>query len=154
MTDLVLGAANAHMAIMCLGGARAAFEETLTYTRERAQGGKLLCEHQDVQRRLAEMFISIEAARQLSRNVMTYNLWNFPPNTTYSMASKIYCSRVAFDVAQNAVQIFGGNGLTKEYFIEKLFRDITSTRIEDGSNESLTLAVGHEILHGEIPYGS
>jgi alkylation response protein AidB-like acyl-CoA dehydrogenase len=154
MTDLVLGAANAHMAIMCLGGARAAFEETLTYTKERFQGGKLLCEHQDIQRRLAEMFINIEAARQLSRNVMTYNLWNFPPNTTYSMCSKIYCSRVAFDVAQNAVQIFGGNGLTKEYFIEKLFRDITSTRIEDGSNETLTLAVGNEILHGEIPYGS
>ena len=153
MTDLVLGAANAHMAIMCLGGARAAFEETLTYAKERVQGGKLLCEHQDVQRRLAEMFISIEAARQLSRNVMAYNLWSFPPNTTYSMASKIYCSRVAFDVAQNAVQIFGGNGLTKEYLIEKLFRDITSTRIEDGSNESLTLAVGNEILHGELPYG-
>jgi alkylation response protein AidB-like acyl-CoA dehydrogenase len=153
MTDLVLGAANAHMAIMCLGGARAAFEETLSYSKERIQGGKPLCEHQDVQRRLAEMFISIEAARQLSRNVMTYNLWNFPPNTTYSMASKVYCSRVAFDVAQNALQIFGGNGLTKEYVIEKLFRDITSTRIEDGSNESLTLAIGHEILHGEIPYG-
>ena len=153
MTDLVLGAANAHMAIMCLGERRAAFEETLSYSKERIQGGKPLCEHQDVQRRLAEMFISIEAARQLSRNVMTYNLWNFPPNTTYSMASKVYCSRVAFDVAQNAVQIFGGNGLTKEYVIEKLFRDITSTRIEDGSNESLTLAIGHEILHGEIPYG-
>jgi alkylation response protein AidB-like acyl-CoA dehydrogenase len=153
MTDLVLGAANAHMAIMCLGGARAAFEETLKYTQERVQGGKLLCEHQDVQRRLAEMFISIEAARQLSRNVMMYNLWDFPPNTTYSMAAKVYCSRVAFDVAQNCIQIFGGNGLTKEYVIEKIFRDITSTRIEDGSNESLTLAIGNELLHGERPYG-
>jgi len=153
MTDLVLGAANAHMAIMCVGGARAAFEETLKYTQERVQGGKLLCEHQDVQRRLAEMFISIEAARQLSRNVMMYNLWDFPPNTTYSMAAKVFCSRVAFDVAQNCLQIFGGNGLTKEYVIEKIFRDITSTRIEDGSNESLTLAIGNELLHGEKPYG-
>ena len=68
------------------------------------------------------------------------------------MTSKVFCSRIAFDVAQNAVQIFGGNGLTKEYFIEKLFRDITSTRIEDGSNETLTLAIGNEILHGERPY--
>ncbi|HPP79903.1 MAG TPA: acyl-CoA dehydrogenase family protein [Deltaproteobacteria bacterium] len=152
MTDLVLGAANAHMAVMCLGGARAAFEETLTYTRERVQGGKPLCEHQDIQRRLAEMFIEIEAARQLSRNVLNYNLWSFPPHTTYSMVSKIFCSRTAFDVAQNALQIFGGNGLSKEYHIEKLFRDITSTRIEDGSNETLTLAVGHEILFGERPY--
>lgn len=152
MTDLVLGAANAHMAVMCLGGARAAFEETLSYTKERVQGGKLLCEHQDIQRRLAEMFIQVEAARQLSRNVLNYNLWSFPPHTTYSMVSKVFCSRIAFDVAQGAVQIFGGNGLSKEYHIEKLFRDITSTRIEDGSNETLTLAIGHEILFGEKPY--
>ena len=59
---------------------------------------------------------------------------------------------MAFDVAQQAVQIFGGNGLSKEYVIEKLFRDITSTRIEDGSNESLTLAVANELLFGELPY--
>jgi alkylation response protein AidB-like acyl-CoA dehydrogenase len=59
---------------------------------------------------------------------------------------------MAFDVAQQAVQIFGGNGLSKEYLIEKLFRDITSTRIEDGSNESLTLAVGHNLVFGENPY--
>jgi len=79
-----------------------------------------LCEHQDVRRRLAEMFISIEAARQLSRNVMTYNLWNFPPNTTYSMASKVYCSRVAFDVAQNAVQIFGGTASPRSMSLKTL----------------------------------
>lgn len=152
MTDLVLGAANAHMAIMCLGGARAAFEETLSYSKERVQGGKLLCEHQDIMRRLSDMFINVEASRQLSRNVMNYNLWSFPPHTTYSMTSKVFCSRMAFEVAQQALQVFGGNGLTKEYVIEKLFRDITSTRIEDGSNETLGLAIGHEILFGEKPY--
>lgn len=152
MTDLVLGAANAHMAIMCLGGARAAFEEALRYSKERIQGGKALCEHQDVQRKLADMFMKIEAGRQLSRAVMNYNLYSFPPLTGYSMTSKVFCSNMAFDVAQQAVQIFGGNGLSKEYMIEKLFRDITSTRIEDGSNESLTLAVGHNLVFGENPY--
>jgi alkylation response protein AidB-like acyl-CoA dehydrogenase len=152
MTDLVLGAANAHMAIMCLGGARAAFEEALRYSKERIQGGKALCEHQDVQRKLADMFMKIEAGRQLSRAVMNYNLYSFPPLTGYSMTSKVFCSNMAFDVAQQAVQIFGGNGLSKEYLIEKLFRDITSTRIEDGSNESLTLAVGHNLVFGENPY--
>ena len=152
MTDFVLGAANAHMAIMCLGGARAAFEEALSYSKERIQGGKPLCEHQDVQRKLADMFIKIEASRQLSRNVLNYNLCSFPPRTGYSMTSKVFCSNMAFEVAQQAVQIFGGNGISKEYVIEKLFRDITSTRIEDGSNESLTLAVANEILFGELPY--
>ncbi len=152
MTDLVLGAANAHMAIMCLGGARSAFEETLTYSKERIQGGKPLCEHQDVQRKLADMFIKIEASRQLSRNVMNYNLFSFPPRTGYSMTAKVFCSNMAFEVAQQAVQVFGGNGLSKEYVIEKIFRDITSTRIEDGSNESLTLAVANDFLFGESPY--
>jgi alkylation response protein AidB-like acyl-CoA dehydrogenase len=152
MTDLVLGAANAHMGIMCLGGARAAFEEALRYSKERIQGGRALCEHQDVQRKLADMFMKIEAGRQLSRAVMNYNLYSFPPLTGYSMTSKVFCSNMAFDVAQQAVQIFGGNGLSKEYLIEKLFRDITSTRIEDGSNESLTLAVGHNLVFGENPY--
>jgi alkylation response protein AidB-like acyl-CoA dehydrogenase len=152
MTDLVLGAANAHMAIFGLGGARAAFEETLRYSKERIQGGKPLCEHQDVQRKLAEMFIKIEAGRQLSRNVMKFNLYSFPPVTAYSMASKVYNTNMALEVAQEAVQIFGGNGLTKEYVIEKLYRDITSTRIEDGSNDALTLAIGHDILFGERPY--
>ena len=98
------------------------------------------------------MFIKVEASRQLSRNVMNYNLYSFPPQTCYSMTSKVFCSNMAFDVAQQAVQIFGGNGLTKEYVIEKLFRDITATRIEDGSNESLQLAVANEILFGEMPY--
>ncbi|HNU74423.1 MAG TPA: acyl-CoA dehydrogenase family protein, partial [Deltaproteobacteria bacterium] len=106
----------------------------------------------ELQRKLADMFIKIEAGRQLSRNVMSFNLYNFPPMTGYSMTSKVFCSNMAFDVAQQAVQIFGGNGLSKEYLIEKLFRDITSTRIEDGSNESLTLAIGHDILFGEKPY--
>jgi alkylation response protein AidB-like acyl-CoA dehydrogenase len=152
MTDLVLGAANAHMAIMGLGGGRAAFEEALRYSKERIQGGKPLCEHQDVQRKLADMFIKIEASRQLSRNVLNYNLFSFPPLTGYSMTAKVFCTNMAFEVAQQAVQIFGGNGLSKEYAIEKIFRDITSTRIEDGSNESLTLAVGHNLLFGERPY--
>jgi alkylation response protein AidB-like acyl-CoA dehydrogenase len=152
MTDLVLGAANAHMAVMGLGGARSAFEETLRYSKERVQGGKLLCEHQDVQRKLADMFIKVEAARQLSRNVLNFNLFSFPPLTAYSMVSKVFCTNMAFEVAQQAIQVFGGNGLSKEYAIEKIFRDITSTRIEDGSNETLSLAIGHDILFGERPY--
>jgi acyl-CoA dehydrogenase len=49
-------------------------------------------------------------------------------------------------VANDAIQIFGGNGLTKEYLIEKLFRDARAMLIEDGSNDSLAIAGGHKII--------
>lgn len=148
-TDVVLGVANAGMATFGLGGGQACFEEALKYSKERVQGGKLLCDHQAIQIKLANMFISLEAARQLSRSVLNYNLTSMPPRTEYSMASKIFCTNAAFNVANEAIQIFGGNGLSKEYAIEKLFRDVRAGLIEDGSNDTLTLNIAHSILFGE-----
>ena len=152
MSSLILGVANAGMATYALGGARAAFEETLTYARERIQGGRPLCDHQAVQYKLANMFIGVEAARQMSRSVMNFNLTCFPPRTEYSIASKVFCTKTAFDVVNDGVQIHGGYGLSKEYFIEKLFRDIRACLIEDGSNDSLTIAIANHILFGDTPY--
>ena len=152
MSALILGVANAGMATYALGGARAAFEEALTYSKERVQGGRPLCDHQAVQVKLANMFINVEAARQMSRSVMNFNLTCFPPRTEYSIASKIFCTNAAFEVANDAVQIFGGYGLSKEYFIEKLFRDIRACMIEDGSNDSLTIAVANHIIYGDLAY--
>ncbi|MCD6569844.1 MAG: acyl-CoA/acyl-ACP dehydrogenase [Deltaproteobacteria bacterium] len=152
MTSLILGVANAGMATYGLGAARAAFEEALTYSKERVQGGKPLCEHQDVQKKLANMFLKVEAARQMSRSVMNYNLTCFPPLTGYSIASKVFCTNAAFEIVCDAMQIFGGYGLSKEYLIEKLFRDIRATLIEDGSNDSLTLTIANHILFGEDAY--
>jgi alkylation response protein AidB-like acyl-CoA dehydrogenase len=152
MSALILGVANAGMATYAVGGARAAFEETLTYSRERIQGGRPLCDHQAVQYKLANMFINVEAARQMSRSVMNFNLSCFPPRTEYSIASKVFCTKTAFDVVNDGVQIHGGYGVSKEYFIEKLFRDIRAGMIEDGSNDSLTITVANHILYGDTPY--
>ena len=154
MTSLILGVANAGMATFALGGARAAFEEALTYSRERVQGGRPICEHQDVQAKLANMFIKVEASRQLSRAVMNYNMTSYPPRTEYSVTSKVFCTRAAFEVVSDAMQIFGGYGLSKEYLIEKLFRDIRATLIEDGSNESLSLVIANKILAEDLGYGT
>ncbi len=57
----------------------------------------------------------------------------------YSIASKTFCTHTAFDVASDALQIFGGNGLTKEYPIEKIMRDARASMIEDGCNEMLSV---------------
>ncbi|HQG30575.1 MAG TPA: acyl-CoA dehydrogenase family protein [Deltaproteobacteria bacterium] len=148
-TDVVLGVANAIMAVIGLGGGRAAFEEALAYSKERVQGGTLLCDHEAIQVKLANMYINLEAARQITRNVLNYNLTSMPPRTELSMASKIYTTNTCYQVAHEAIQVFGGNGLSKEYLIEKLFRDLRATLIEDGSNDSLTIAVARKLIYGE-----
>jgi alkylation response protein AidB-like acyl-CoA dehydrogenase len=144
--EVVLSAANAGMGATFTGVARAAFEEALAYCKQRVQGGKPLCEHQLVQKKLFDMFIKVESARALSRSAMIYNATTIPPATHYSIASKVYCTGVAFEVASDAVQLFGGMGLCKELLVEKLFRDARASMIEDGSNEVLALAGATQLI--------
>jgi alkylation response protein AidB-like acyl-CoA dehydrogenase len=143
----VLAGANAFMGATFTGLARAAFEEALTYSKERVQGGQAISEHQNIQLKLADMFVNVEAARQLSRAAMIYNSTTTPPATQYSIASKVFCTQAAFNVASEAVQVFGGYGLSKEFLIEKLFRDARAAMIEDGTNEVLSLTAARKILN-------
>ena len=144
--DMILAGANAGMAAIFTGVARAAFEEALAYCKERVQGAKPICEHQLVQIKLFDMFIKVESARALSRAVMIHNATALPPATYYSIAAKVYCTNVAFEVASDAVQLFGGMGLSKELIVEKLFRDARASMIEDGCNEVLSLAAARQLI--------
>lgn len=145
MLDLTLSTANAAMGAIFTGTARAAYEEALSYAKERVQGGKTLFEHQMVKHKLFSMFTKVEAARALSRAAIIYNYNNTPPATHYSIASKVFCTNVAFEVANDAVQLFGGYGLSKEYAIEKIFRDARAALIEDGANDSLMITGAHAL---------
>ena len=69
-----------------------------------------------------------------------------PPSLPHSIASKVTCTRTAFEVANDAVQLFGGLGLCKELLVEKLFRDARASLIEDGSNEVLGLVGARQII--------
>ena len=144
--DMILATANGGMGSAFTGVARAAFEEAMTYCKQRVQGGKLLCEHQLVQRKLFDMFIKVESARQLSRAVAAYNAVAMPPLSRLGIGSKVYCTQVAFEVASDAVQLFGGYGLSKEFLIEKLFRDARASLIEDGANDILALAGARQLI--------
>ena len=145
-TELILSLANGGMGPIFTGVARAAFEEALGYCKQRVQGGKLLCEHQLVQRKLFDMFIKVESARHLSRAVVNYNTVQQLPLSRLAVASKIYCTQVAFEVASDAVQLFGGMGLSKGTLVEKLFRDARAAMIEDGVNDTLALAVSPQLV--------
>ncbi len=137
--EAVLTLANSFMGACFSGTARAALEMAIDYAKERVQGGVPIYEHQSVQSRIFKMFARVEAARALSRRAIMGNAANPPGNVHYSIASKTFCTQTAFDVASDALQIFGGNGLTKEYPIEKVMRDARASMIEDGCNELLCL---------------
>ncbi len=145
MLDITLSTANAGMGAMFTGVARAAYEEALKYAKERIQGGKPLFEHQMIKHKLFNMFMKIEAARSLSRAAMIYNYNNTPPLIQYSIASKVFCTDAAFEVAGDAVQIFGGVGVSREYPLEKFFRDARAGLIEDGANDSLMITAAHHL---------
>ncbi len=146
MTGATLAHANAIMGAIFTGVARSAYELALQHSLERVQGGKLLSQHQMVQKRLFDMFRKVETARSLSRTVLDFHLTTALPDKKYSIVSKVTCTDIAFEVANDAVQLFGGYGLSKEYPIEKIFRDARAGLIEDGSNESLALAAGNQIV--------
>lgn len=137
--EAVLTMANAAMGTIFVGVARAALEHALGYARERVQGGRPIFEHQSVRSRLFRMFTQVEAARSLARRVLVHNAVEPPALLQYSIASKVFCTQTAFEVASAALQIFGGNGLVREYPIEKLLRDARASMIEDGCNEVLSL---------------
>jgi alkylation response protein AidB-like acyl-CoA dehydrogenase len=145
MLDVTLSTANAAMGAIFTGTARAAYEEALAYSKERVQGGKPLFEHQIIKHKLFNMFMKVEAARALSRAALIYNYNNTPPSIEYSIASKVFCTNTAFEVANEAVQIFGGYGTSKEYAIEKIFRDARAALIEDGANDSLMITGAHKL---------
>lgn len=146
MLELTLSTTTALMGILGTGVARAAFEESLDYAKKRVQGGKVLIEYPNVQMKLFHMFSKVEASRQISRAAYIFNQNTSTPAEEYSVVAKIHGTGAAFDVANEAIQLFGGNGLSKEYLVEKLFRDARAGMIEDGSNESLAIGGGHKLI--------
>ena len=130
---------NAFMGVTFTGVARSAFELAQAYAHERVQGGKPIFEHQSVKLRLFDMYRKVETASAYARKVSIFNNVCDTGKLHYSIAAKTYCTRVAFDVASDAIQMFGGNGLSREYPVEKIMRDARASMIEDGCNEVLSI---------------
>lgn len=140
--DLTLATANSGMGVIFTGLARAAFEEALDYADSRIQGGRPISAHQLVKTELFEMFSRVERSRALSRAVMART--SSSPSLPHAIASKVTCTRAAFEVASRAIQVHGGAGLVRGSFVEKLFRDARASLVEDGVNEFLGIvAAGH-----------
>jgi butyryl-CoA dehydrogenase/short/branched chain acyl-CoA dehydrogenase len=127
------------------GLARGAFELALKYSQERQQFGKPIAEFQAVQFELAEMATEIEAARLLTYNAARLrDVGN--PFVKESAMAKLYASRAAERVASKAIEIHGGYGFTREYPVEKYFRDQKVGQIYEGTTNMQLLVIAKQLL--------
>ena len=144
-TFSMLSEGNTVHAAGATGLARAAFEHALEYVHERRQGGTELINHQLMRHRIFKLFQEVEACRALARRAFDWFANADEPEIAIAICAKTYCTEKAFLVASEAIQIFGGNGLTQEYPLEKLMRDARATMIEDGESNILGLVAANRI---------
>lgn len=128
-----------------LGIAQAALDAAITYTKERKQFGKAIADFQGVQFQLAEMAIDVETARLLVYNAARLKMAGQPFLKEAAMA-KIRSSEVAEKVASMAIDLYGGNGYTKEYPVEKYWRDAKIGKIYEGTSNMQLQTIAKLIL--------
>jgi butyryl-CoA dehydrogenase len=133
------------IAAQALGIAQAAFEDSVSYAKERQQFNKSISKFQTIQNYLAEMATSIDAARLLIHRAASLKDKGLPFSAQASMA-KLFASQTAGSVTDMAVQIHGGYGYSKEYDVERYFRDAKVTQIYEGTSEVQKMVIARAIL--------
>ena len=132
--------ARANVGMMSVGIARAALEASITYSQERKQFGKVIAAHQLIAAKIAEMATMVDAARQMCFRAFSMMDAGIRCDLQSSMA-KWYATEMAVKVARDAVQLHGGNGLTKEFDVERLAREAIVIPIPDGTTEIQKLII-------------
>ncbi len=132
-----------------LGLARGALDHAVAYARQRKQFGKAIAEYQGVQFEIAQMAVDVEAARLLVYNAARLRDAGLPFVTEAAMA-KYFSSQIAETVASRAVEIFGGVGFTKDYPVEKLYRDAKIGRIYEGTSNMQRVLIAKHYLEKPV----
>jgi len=141
----VLDGGRISIAALSCGIAEGALEAAIQYAKEREQFGKSIAQFQGVSFKLADMATKIEASKQLTYNAA--ELKNQGKNVTKASAmAKLYASETAVDVADDAVQIFGGYGYIKDYPAEKYYRDAKLCTIGEGTSEIQKVVISRALL--------
>ncbi|GGZ21659.1 acyl-CoA dehydrogenase [Echinicola pacifica] len=141
----VLDGGRISIAALSLGIAAGALEASIEYSKEREQFNKPISSFQGISFKLADMATKLEAATLLTFKAA--DLKNrHQPVTLASAQAKYYASEIAVDLANEAVQIFGGYGFTKDYPVEKYYRDVKLCTIGEGTSEIQKLVIAREIL--------
>ena len=127
------------------GLAQGALNHALAYAKQRKQFGKAIAEYQAIQLQLAEMATEPEASRLLVYNAARLREAGLPFVTEAAMA-KYFSSIIAETIASRAVEILGGVGFTKDYPVEKLYRDAKIGRIYEGTSNMQRLTIAKQLL--------
>jgi alkylation response protein AidB-like acyl-CoA dehydrogenase len=140
----VLDGGRISIAALSLGIATGAYEASLQYAQEREQFGKSIAQFQGISFKLADMATEIAAAELLTLQAADLKTRGLPMTKEAAMA-KYYASEVAVRVATDAVQIFGGYGYTKDFPVEKYYRDAKLCTIGEGTSEIQKIVIAREI---------
>lgn len=143
----ILDGGRISIAALSLGIAKGAYEAALKYSKERHQFGKPISSFQAIAFKLADMATEIEAAELLTRKAGMLKD-EHQPVTKISAMAKYYASEVCVKVATEAIQIHGGYGYTKDFPVEKFFRDSKLCTIGEGTSEIQKLVISRNLLKG------
>jgi alkylation response protein AidB-like acyl-CoA dehydrogenase len=141
----VLDGGRISIAALSIGIARGANEAALRYAKERQQFDQPIANFQGISFKLADMITEIEAAELLTLQAADKKMNGLPMTKEAAMA-KYYASEVAVRVANEAVQVFGGYGYTKDFPVEKFYRDSKLCTIGEGTSEIQKIVIAREVL--------
>jgi len=141
----VLEGGRISIAALSVGLAQGALNAALTYSTQRKQFGKTLSEFQGIQFKMAEMATTISSARLLTMRAAAMKD-DGKSNTKEAAMAKLFASEMAEKAANDAVQIFGGYGFTKDYPVEKFYRDVKLLTIGEGTSEIQKMVIARELL--------
>ncbi len=145
----ILDGGRISIASLGLGIAKGAYEASVKYAKEREQFGQPIANFQAIAFKLADMATKIEAGELLTMQA-AYLKNTHQKMTKESAFAKYYTSEVAVQVSTDAVQIFGGYGYTKDFPVEKFYRDSKLCTIGEGTSEVQKLVISREIMKGNI----
>ncbi|MDO8366272.1 MAG: acyl-CoA dehydrogenase family protein [Saprospiraceae bacterium] len=143
----ILDGGRISIASLALGIAKGAYEASVKYSKERQQFGQPISGFQGISFKLADMATKIEAAELLTRQAGTLKDAGKKCTKEAAMA-KYYASEISVQVSTDAVQVFGGYGYTKDFPVEKFYRDSKLCTIGEGTSEIQKLVIAREVLKG------
>ena len=141
----ILDGGRISIAALSLGIAKGAYEASVKYAKEREQFGKPIAQFQAIGFKLADMATKIQAAELLTRKA-AYLKMRGEKMTTIAAMAKYYASEICVQIATDAIQVFGGYGYTKDFPVEKFFRDSKLCTIGEGTSEIQKLVISRNIL--------
>jgi alkylation response protein AidB-like acyl-CoA dehydrogenase len=141
----ILDGGRISIAALSLGIAKGAYEASLQYAKERHQFDQPIANFQGISFKLADMATKIAAAELLINQACDRKMKGLPMTKEAAMA-KYYASEISVEISTDAVQIFGGYGYTKDFPVEKFYRDSKLCTIGEGTSEIQKIVIGREVL--------